>query len=236
MEQKTKEFIKEAVIEEVIKDPSKAEAGEKSIEKFLKSKLFLRGIIGFGVFMVVAGGIYFYIINQRISIENSSIFAPKISLSSEHPGILEEIYVHPGQKIGANESIARISGEIIKSKTRGIIIDADPILGNYFNPGQTIVTMFNPDDLRVYGRVQEDKGLKDITVGDEAVFTADAFGSKIYQGEVTEIAEASRSQDVVFNISDKREEMEFVVKVKFDPDTYSELKPGMSARLWVYKK
>ena len=229
MEQKTKEIIKGAIVEEVKKE-------EQTIEKFLRGKVFLRGVTIFGIVLVIAGGIYFYIINQRVYIENSSVYAPTISLAPEHPGILEEMYVHPGELVNVSDSIARISGDIIKAKTKGIIIDANPILGTYFNPGQTVATMYNPDDLRVYGRVQEDKGLKDISVGEGAIFTADAYGSKIYQGQVDEIASASRQQDIVFNISSAREEMEFVVKVKFDPETYSELKPGMSARLWVYKK
>jgi hypothetical protein len=41
--------------------------------------------------------------------------------------------------------------------------------------------------------------------------------------------------DIVFSISDKREEKEFEVKATFDADAYPELKNGMSAKMWVYK-
>ena len=46
----------------------------------------------------------------------------------------------------------------------------------------------------------------------------------------------AESSDVVFTVSDQRQEQNFDVKIKFDTTLYPELKNGMSAKIWVYKK
>ena len=95
--------------------------------------------------------------------------------------------------------------------------------------------MINPNDLRVVGQVEEDKGLKDIKIGQSAIFTVDAFGSKQYSGIVDQINPTSDAGDIVFNISNTRQENNFDVKIRFDVNQYPELKNGMSAKLWIYK-
>jgi multidrug resistance efflux pump len=95
--------------------------------------------------------------------------------------------------------------------------------------------MINPEDLRVVARVEENKGLSDIQIGQKAIFTVDAFGSKEYSGVVDEISPTARSGDVVFNISSTREQQEFDVKIRFSILDYPELRNGMSAKAWIYK-
>jgi hypothetical protein len=95
--------------------------------------------------------------------------------------------------------------------------------------------MIDSTDLRVVGHLDEDKGLKDVQVGQLAIFKLDAFGGKKYLGVVDEISETSRESGVVFNISDKREVKQFDIKVRFDTDAYPELKNGMSAKIWISK-
>jgi hypothetical protein len=68
------------------------------------------------------------------------------------------------------------------------------------------------------------------------MFKVDAFGDKKYYGVVDEISSTSHESDVVFSISDKREKKKFDIKVRFNLAEYPELKNGMSAKLWVYKK
>jgi len=95
--------------------------------------------------------------------------------------------------------------------------------------------MVDPHEYRLIGHIDEDKGLSDIKVGQDVIFTADAFGSKEYSGTVESINPSARQSDIVFSISDKREERQFDIYVKFDVTKYPELKNGMSARMWVYK-
>ena len=109
------------------------------------------------------------------------------------------------------------------------------IIGAQIAPGQTVVEMIDPTQLRVVGKIDENKGLSQIQVGDPATFTVDAFGGKSFTGVVDEIAPTSNQSDVVFNISDQREIQQFDVKVRYDISAYPQLKNGMSARIWIYK-
>jgi multidrug resistance efflux pump len=88
--------------------------------------------------------------------------------------------------------------------------------------------MIDPHELRVVARIDEDKGLSDIHIGEHVVFTVDTFGGKEYEGVVDEISPTAHSGDIVFSISDKRATQQFDVKIRFNTDTYSELTNGMS--------
>ncbi len=50
---------------------------------------------------------------------------------------------------------------------------------------------------------------------------------------VEAVAPSSRTGDIVFSISDKRQEQEFEVRVSYDVAAYPELKNGMSAKMWI---
>ncbi len=148
---------------------------------------------------------------------------------------MNNLYVHVGDDVPANTVVAEVGTELIKTKIAGEIISVQKDLGKVFNPGETVVSMINPDELRVVGQIDENKGLSDVRVGQQATFTVDAFGSKVYHGVVDEISPSSNSSSVVFNISDKRATQTFNVKVRFDTSSYPELKNGMSAKITIYK-
>jgi len=195
-------------------------------------------IIGLAVLVIVgaaAGLIYLGITSNRVYIEKSQISAPRIDLAPQNSGALQEIYVKEGDLVEANAPVARVGDELIKAKVGGLIINVNNNIGKLFNPGEAVVSMIDPTELRVVGSIEEDKGLKDIRVGQRVLFSVDAFGNNVYFGTVDEISPTSNEQDVVFNISDKRALKEFDVKVRFNPDQYPELKNGMSAKMWVYK-
>lgn len=193
-----------------------------------------------GVIIIIACGlgIYFYVFSQYVYIDKSIIQAPVISLSSENSDILQQVFVKVGDSVTANEPIARVGDQIIKAKVAGLIVSVNQNIGQFENAlsGQAIVaTMIDPTQLRVVGQIDEDKGLTDIKVGDVAKFTVDAFGSKEYDGVVDEIGQTSQTS-VINNIFNQRPTNEFDIYVRFNPARYPELKSGMSARVWVYKK
>jgi len=190
------------------------------------------------VFVIVAsliGLVYINAISKRVYVEKSEVDAPQVTLSAKSGGILEELFVKAGDKVSANDVVARVGNELVKSKDAGLIISRQDSIGKYFNSGEEIVTMIKPADLRVVGRLEEDKGLKDVQVGQRVVFEVDAFGAKQYEGIIDEVSPTSRASDVVFNISDQRQENEFNVKARFNLLKYPELKNGMSAKMWIYK-
>jgi multidrug resistance efflux pump len=218
----------------------KVEGELKKDEKQIKRlRLSVRGIIALVLILAAIGGgigAYLYLTNESVYIENSTIGAPEIDLAPTTAGILENMYVKAGDTVTANEVVARVGNELIQTKIAGIVTKADATIGQQFSAGQTVVAMIDPSALRVVGQIDENKGLNKIAVGQYTIFTVDAFGSEKFTGVVDEISPEAQSQDVVFQISDKREEQIFDVKVRYDTTEYPDLKNGMSAKLWVYVK
>jgi multidrug resistance efflux pump len=196
-------------------------------------------IIVIAVAVIILGGIggliYWNITSSRVYVENSVISAPVTSLAPTVGGSLEQVFVNVGDTVQTSAPIARVGDELIKANSDGQILSIDTNIGDNFSANQAVATMIDPAALRVVGQVEEDKGLKDIKIGQEAIFTVDAFGSKQYSGIVDQISPTSNAGDIVFNISNTRQEQNFDVKVRFDVTQYPELKNGMSAKLWIYK-
>ena len=208
---------------------------EKKLAKIEKTMWMISILISLLILAVGIGLLYVKISSQSIYTDKVSISAPNINLSSATGGILEEVYVHPGDLVKANTVLARIGNELIKTKVDSQILSIDSDIGKIFNPGEKIATVIEPSNLRVVGQIDEDKGLSDVRIGQRAEFTVDTFGSKKYYGIVDEISQTANQGDIVFNISDKRQINSFDVKVRFDQTLYPELKNGMSAKLWIYK-
>ncbi len=188
------------------------------------------------VITIIIGAIaYYQTTSSRIYVDNADIEAPIISLSTTTPGILNHVFVKEGQSILPNTILAEVGGKNIESKTRGVVIYVQNTPGQFVTSRDAIVKMIDPQELRIVGHLDEDKGLRYVKVGQQVIFTVDAFGSKEYKGFVDEVSPSSHASDIVFSISDKREEKEFDIKVKFNPVEYPELKNGMSARMWIYK-
>ena len=198
-------------------------------------QLIKSGAIILIAIIIAAGFLYYKLAANEISIEKSHIEAPIVQLSPTVAGQLEEVFVSENDEVQAYAPVARVGNEIIKTKVGGIIISVQKDIGKIFSPGEAVVTMIDPSQLRVIGTIEEDKGLDKIMVGQTATFTVDAFGSKKYEGIVDEISPTSNESSVAFSISDKREEKLFDIKVRFDHDKYPELKNGMSAKLTIYR-
>lgn len=195
-------------------------------------------MVAAGLVLVVGGAIggiaYLGVSSQRVYIEKSNVEAPSVPLAPTTSGTLQEVYVSVGDTIPANTVVARVGTELIKSTSAGLVISTDDNIGSLVTAGTPVVTVIDPSQLRVNGQLEEDKGLSKITVGDRATFTVDAFPGKNYQGVVSEVSPTARTGDVVFSVSDKRQTMDFDVKVGYDLSKYPELKNGMSAKIWVY--
>lgn len=200
------------------------------------AKPWVQSVSGIIVLTVLSlAFVYFKTISAYISVENSNISAPIISISPETSGILDEVYVKDGDEVKAGQSLARVGAEILKAKVDGVVIYTSNTPGQVFNSSQPIIKMIDPGELRVVGTIKENSGLDKIKVGDPVSFTVDAFDGEKYTGIVEEISETSKDSSVVFSISDKREIKEFTIKVRYNTLSYSKFKNGMSAKIKVYK-
>jgi len=223
--------------DKVLKVVKDTEANVEKTERSLLKNEWVRAAAAVVVVLVICGGfLYWQTTSTRIGIETSLISAPLIDLSPTASGQLTQTYVNVGDSVLAGTPVAQVGNEIIKTKTSGVIVTVQTDIGKTFNPGQSVVTMIDPSQLRVVGTIDENKGLSDIHVGQLANFTVDAFGGKQYEGVVDEVSATSKQTDVVFNISDSRAIQQFEVKVRFDTSKYPELKNGMSAKLTIFTK
>jgi multidrug resistance efflux pump len=188
------------------------------------------------IFAAIAGG-YLYVqdMQGKIYIEKAEISAPIISLSSPVSGPIEKVYVEEGDGVSQGQRVALVANRTIYAETQGTVIWVKNAPGQMTGPGDPLIKMIEPGQFRVVGRVQEDKGLKDIHPGQRVIFTVDAFGAKQYEGYVDSVAASARTSDIVFSISDKREPREFEVRVLYDSRSFPELKNGMSAKMWIVK-
>lgn len=187
------------------------------------------------IIVACAGGIIYWIYtSSQVYIDTATIEAPLINLSPSQPGTLQEVYVHEGDYVNDDAVVARVDNELVKTKVAGIVVSVPQTIGAVVDPTQPVVTMIDPTQLRVVGKIDEDKGLDRIAVGDRVAFTVDAFGSKNFYAVVDEVSPTSNQSAVVFNISDKREVKQFDIKARYDYSAYPDLKNGMSARMWVY--
>lgn len=205
------------------------------IKKIKKHNLIIIGIVA-GCVALAGLAIYLVQSQNRISIDKAEITAPRIDLSSQSGGVLEELLVQPGDRVLENQVVARVDNELLKAKSDGLITDTKNDIGKNFNKSEVVVSMVNPEELRVVAHLDEDKGLDDVRVGQRVAFTVDTFGSRKYFGTVDEVSETSRDSTIVFSISDKRETKQFDIKIRFDISAYPELKNGMSAKVTIYKK
>ncbi len=188
------------------------------------------------ILIIVAGVLLYKYVSSHISIDESLVSAPVISIAPENLGTLEEVYVKEGDTVTEGQALARVGAEILKAKVAGIIIAVTNTPGQVFSQSLQVVKMIDPREFRIVGTIKENDGLANIDIGDPVTFTVDAFGGKKYTGVVDSIAPTSKESGVAFSISDKRETREFEVKVKYDMGAHPEFKNGMSAKIKIYNK
>lgn len=202
----------------------------------LRRPLLIFGGTGVVILAVAAIITYSILSGNKIGIDTASISAPIINLSPTTSGRLNAVYVNEGDVVSANAPVALVGTEVIKAKTAGLIVQANNTIGAETVPGQAVVEMIDPTQLRVVGRIDENKGLSRIQVGDPVSFTVDAFSGMSFTAIVDEIVPTSNQSGIVFNISGQRQTQQFDIKARFDTSAYPQLRNGMSARMTIYPK
>jgi multidrug resistance efflux pump len=210
---------------------------EQSTKQSIFSKPWVQSLTGIVIVGVILGGFLVWkSLSSHVSIEDSQITAPTIAIGPEAEGILAEVYVKAGDTVTADEPVARVGDEILSAKVAGLVIDVQNTPGQVFEPGQAVVSMIDPTQLRVDGTLEEDKGLSDIAVGQPVTFTVDAFGNQTFDGVIDSISPTAEDSGVVFDISDERAVQKFDIKARYDIAAHPEFKNGMSAKMTVYIK
>src|ERR1035437_10025761 len=103
-------------------------------------KPWIQSLTGIFLIILILGGVLVYkSISSRVAIDLGTIQAPVITISPDAPGILDSIYVGSGDNVIAGQALAHVGGETLYSKIPGIILTAENVPGQVFNPGQAVV-------------------------------------------------------------------------------------------------
>jgi multidrug resistance efflux pump len=221
------------------KDPENKGPSPGSFVGRIRGHPWFYPVIAILIVVAAVAGIFYWIdLQSKVYVENSRITAPEIAINPTGSGIIDKVYVSVGDEVYRNQWLAKVGNEILRAKTNGVITGVENAPGKMVNPlinPTPVISMIDTRQLRVTGQVQEDKGLQDIRPGQYVIFTVDAYPANRYEGTVEKVAQSAREGDVVFSISEKRQEQKFDVTVIYDVTAYPELKEGMSAKMWVYK-
>lgn len=190
--------------------------------------------LGILVILVIAGFFYFEKTQGRVSIENSLVNAPISTIAPSAGGTLTELDVYEGQQVKKGDKLAVVGGQALYADTNGVIISAPNQVGSTVGTTTQLIQLINPNDMRIAGTIDENKGLADIKVGQVASFTVDALPGQTFWGYVDEISPSAKTTALSFSISSERPTQQFVVYVRFDANKYPTIKNGMSAKLTVY--
>lgn len=209
---------------------------KKNKISILARPLFQSVIVMIIIFGALGSYLFWLSSNSTVAIDDSLLEAPIADISPTTPGQLNAVYVHEGDRVGANVQLALVGSETLFSKEAGIVIGDPQAIGSYFMPGQKVVSVVVDQRMRVVGSLDETKGLSELKEGQRATFTVDAFPNNIYEGTVDEVSPVSSDTGIAFSISDKRPVKKFNVYVRFDVSKYPELKSGMSAKIRVHLK
>ncbi len=203
----------------------------------LKNKAFLKkaGIV-LAVLIVIGAAIFFAKTTDRVFIDNSVISAPVINIAPTTSGKLKELDVTEGQLVKKGDALAVVGTDTIRTDTDAMVILSNNQVGSSVTTQTQLMQLIRPIDLRVAGTLDENKGLKNIKVGQAVSFTVDAFPGKTYWGYVDEISPSAKTTQLSFSISSERPTQQFVVYARFDAAKYPEIKNGMSAKLVVFTK
>ena len=130
----------------------------------MKKNIFQNQAVRFILIILVLVGLYFAYnawqsSNNKIFIDQASIFAPEVDLTSPQSGILKEVYVVEGETVLAHTDIARVNNALIRSSAAGQIVTVNSGIGRNVAPGETLAVMIDPTEMTVVGQLPENKGL-----------------------------------------------------------------------------
>lgn len=192
--------------------------------------------IGFSilVILIIVGFFYVEKTHGRVGIENSLVSAPISTIAPSTSGTLSELDVYEGQQVKKGDKLAIVGGQTLYADTNGIVISAPNQIGSTVGPTTQLIQLINPNDMRIAGTIDENKGLSDIHVGQVASFTVDALPGKTFWGYIDEISPSAKTTALSFSISSERPTQQFIVYARFDANKYPEIKNGMSAKLTIF--
>ena len=207
----------------------------KNLVTKFKNKTIQRILLVLVTLVIIVGGYLYYAkAHGRVSIENSVVSAPIISLSTSTGGKLLTMPVYEGEQVKRGDELATLDSQTLYADTDGIVLMANTQIGSLIAPQTPIVQLVKTQDFRIAGTLDENKGLKDIRVGQVVAFTVDALPGQTFWGYVDEVSPTAKTTQIAFSISSERPTQQFQIYARFNAANYPQIKNGMSAKMTVF--
>lgn len=199
-------------------------------------KIFKPLLVGVVILLSVVLYWFYQIRSERVFIDDSLVDAPLITIVPSTSGMLTELDVHEGEYVKKGDRLAIVGGQTLYANTDGLIVSTDNAIDANVNTQTPIIQMINPQDMRIAGTLDENKGLEDVRAGQVVSFTVDALSNQTFWGYVDEVSPSAKATQAAFSISSERPTQQFVVYAKFNSSAYPAIKNGMSAKMTIYTR
>ncbi len=122
---------------------------------------------------------------------------------------------------------SRLKETVIVAPVSGVVLRKNLEMGETANPGVSILTLVDPNDLWLRAYVPETE-IARIKVGQPARIKVDAFKDRAFSGRIVDIA--SEAEFTPKNVQTQKERVNLVFRIKIGVDNpEGTLKPGMPA-------
>jgi multidrug resistance efflux pump len=207
----------------------------KNLLAKIKNPKVLRAIlVVFVVIALISGYVFYQILRDRVSIDDSLIQAPIVTISPEVPGQVLDMKVYEGEKVRRGDTLAIVGTSSLNAYQDGLVVSVDNAIGSLASAQTPVVQMINFADMRVAGTIDENKGLDKIKIGQIVSFTVDALPSMTFWGYVDEISLTAKQTQLQFSVSNERPTQQFLVYARFNAYAYPQIKNGMSAKMTIF--
>lgn len=204
------------------------------IAKIKNPKVLRASLIIIIAVLLIGGYVFFQLLRDRVSIEDSLVQAPIITISPEVPGKLLDMKVYEGEQVKKGDALAIVGTSSLNAYQDGLVVSTNNAIGSIASSQTPVVQMINFSDMRIAGTIDENKGLDQIKIGQIVSFTVDALPNQTFWGYVDEISPTSKQTALQFSVSSERPTQQFSVYARFNAYTYPQIKNGMSAKMTVY--
>ena len=209
----------------------------KNLFAKIKDPKIMRILIVIIVAVLLIGGFFIYEkTKDRVSIENSLVLAPIVSISPDAQGKILAIKVYDGEKVRKGDNLATVGTKTLNAYEDGLIVSTNNAVGSIANPQVPVVQMINFSDMRIAGTLDETKGLDKVKIGQAVSFTVDALPGLTFWGYVDEISPTAKQTQLQFSVSSERPTQQFLIYARFNAYANPAIKNGMSAKMTVYTK
>ncbi|MCL2420369.1 MAG: efflux RND transporter periplasmic adaptor subunit [Defluviitaleaceae bacterium] len=167
---------------------SETEASETPDKKKNKWQL----IIVLAITAVLLGGSgtgFFFIWRSAgyLTTDNARVTTTLVSINANIPGTLERFTIYQGRYVEENEVLGWVeNGEALRAPFDGLVVQANAVQDQLVSPMESLAVIADISDLHIQANIEE-TDIGRITVGQPAIVTIDPFGSRQFNGYISEI-------------------------------------------------